>query len=204
MYCQTFLFCLDLNFKEILLKTKSLHWRNTRQFGDLRDNFSRHYFFHSLWRPKRSQLGALHNQWHLTNKQVWGQTREKNKSIRAMLTYFFFWFSRATLKLVSPSILGLQPRDKAAMLVVKTKEIYLLNLHQNRVHFPAREMLLFLTTNMAVVTSLANQQSGGMCNITVLPCSHSFGSSRNLSSLTSQKIVCVGGYHNMDFFLINF
>ena len=34
-------------------------------------------------------------------------------------------------------ILGLQPRDKAAMLVVKTKEIFLLNLHQNRVHFPA-------------------------------------------------------------------
>ena len=34
-------------------------------------------------------------------------------------------------------ILGLQPRDKAAMLVVKTKEIFLLNLHQNGVHFPA-------------------------------------------------------------------
>ena len=34
-------------------------------------------------------------------------------------------------------ILGLQPRGKAAMLVVKTKEIFLLNLHQNRVHFPA-------------------------------------------------------------------
>ena len=37
----------------------------------------------------------------------------------------------------SQSILGLQPRDKAAMLVVNTKEIFLLNLHQNRVHFPA-------------------------------------------------------------------
>ena len=35
------------------------------------------------------------------------------------------------------SILGLQPRDKAAMLVVKTKETLLPNLHQNRVHFPA-------------------------------------------------------------------
>ena len=33
-------------------------------------------------------------------------------------------------------ILGLQPRDKAAMLVVNTKEIFPLNLHQNRVHFP--------------------------------------------------------------------
>ena len=37
----------------------------------------------------------------------------------------------------SETILGLQPRDKAAMLVVNTKEIFLLNLHQNRVHFPA-------------------------------------------------------------------
>ena len=34
-------------------------------------------------------------------------------------------------------ILGLQPRDKAAMLVVNTKDIFPLNLHQNRVHFPA-------------------------------------------------------------------
>ena len=34
-------------------------------------------------------------------------------------------------------ILGLQPRDKAAMLVVNTKEIFLLNLHQNKAHFPA-------------------------------------------------------------------
>ena len=33
--------------------------------------------------------------------------------------------------------LGLQPCDKAAMLVVNTKEIFLLNLHQNRVHFSA-------------------------------------------------------------------
>ena len=41
------------------------------------------------------------------------------------------------MNLVYTPILGLQPRDKAAMLVVKTKEIYLLNLHQNRVHFPA-------------------------------------------------------------------
>ena len=33
-------------------------------------------------------------------------------------------------------ILGLQPRDKAAMLVVNRKEMFLINLHQNRVHFP--------------------------------------------------------------------
>ena len=40
-------------------------------------------------------------------------------------------------RLLPLEILGLQPRDKAAMLVVNTKEIFLLNLHQNRVHFPA-------------------------------------------------------------------
>ena len=34
-------------------------------------------------------------------------------------------------------ILGLQPRDQAAMLVVNTREIFGQNLHQNRVHFPA-------------------------------------------------------------------
>ena len=45
--------------------------------------------------------------------------------------YFYVYYD------VRSAILGLQPRDKAAMLVVKTKEILLLNLHQNRVHFPA-------------------------------------------------------------------
>ena len=34
-------------------------------------------------------------------------------------------------------ILGLQPRDKVAMLVANTKETFLLNLRQNRVHSPA-------------------------------------------------------------------
>ena len=38
--------------------------------------------------------------------------------------------------LLTECILGLQPRDKAAMFVVNTKETFLLNLHQNRVHFP--------------------------------------------------------------------
>ena len=46
------------------------------------------------------------------------------------------YFTRKRKKPLS-HILGLQPRDKAAMLVVITKEIFLLNLHQNRVHFPA-------------------------------------------------------------------
>ena len=41
-------------------------------------------------------------------------------------------------------ILGLQPRDKAAMLVINTKEIFLQNLHQNRVHFPAERTAFVL------------------------------------------------------------
>ena len=36
----------------------------------------------------------------------------------------------------SNGTLGLQPGDKVATLVVNTKECFLLNLHQNRVHFP--------------------------------------------------------------------
>ena len=41
------------------------------------------------------------------------------------------------VKFSTKGILRLQPRDKAAMLVDNTKEIFLQNLHQNRVHFPA-------------------------------------------------------------------
>ena len=43
---------------------------------------------------------------------------------------------------ISVNILRLQPRDKAAMLVVNTKEIFLLKLHQNGVHFPAERNAL--------------------------------------------------------------
>jgi len=49
-------------------------------------------------------------------------------------------------------ILDLQPRDKATMLEVNTIEILLEKFTQRR------EMLLFLTTNMAAVTSRGNQQ----------------------------------------------
>ena len=47
-------------------------------------------------------------------------------------------------------ILGLQPRDRAAMFVVNTK------LHENGGEKP--QTLLLLTTNMAAVTSRASQQ----------------------------------------------
>ena len=61
--------------------------------------------------------------------------------------HFAFSFSCAD-KLMQESdpflviTLGLQPHDKAAMLVVKTKETFLLNSHQNRVQFPARNVFV--------------------------------------------------------------
>jgi len=50
-------------------------------------------------------------------------------------------------------ILGLQPRVKADMLGVNTIKFFLSeNLHEDGVCFQGREMLLFLTINMAAVT----------------------------------------------------
>ena len=68
------------------------------------------------------------------------------------------YFVHSSVHSKPSSILGLQPRDKTAMLAVNTKETFLLNLHQNRVHFPAERTAFFLTPNMAALTSLANQQ----------------------------------------------
>ena len=56
-------------------------------------------------------------------------------------------------------IRGLQPRDKAAMLWVNTIEFFSGRIYMKIVFSSqGREMLLFLTTNMAAVTSRANQQ----------------------------------------------
>ena len=55
-------------------------------------------------------------------------------------------------------ILGLQPCDKAAMLGDKTIKKISQNLHDKTVQFPAEENALFLSTNMAAVTSVASQQ----------------------------------------------
>ena len=41
-------------------------------------------------------------------------------------------------------ILGLQPRDKAAMLGFKTIEVFSKNLHENRVWFPEKRNAFFL------------------------------------------------------------
>ena len=68
------------------------------------------------------------------------------------------------LKLAAKKIFGLQPRDEAAMLVVVyncgqyDRIFFSTNYHENGVKFQRRTMLLFLTTNMAAVTSRANQQ----------------------------------------------
>ena len=58
------------------------------------------------------------------------------------------------------AILGLQPRDKPAMLGDKAIKFFSQNLHDKTVQFPAEEKALFLSTNMAAVTSVANQQWG--------------------------------------------
>ena len=61
--------------------------------------------------------------------------------------------------MVCTLILGLQPRDKAAMLGVNTIEFFSGRIYMKIVFSSqGREMLLFLTTNMAAVTSRANQQ----------------------------------------------
>ena len=61
--------------------------------------------------------------------------------------------------MVCTLIRGLQPRDKAAMLGVNTIEFFSGRIYMKIVFSSqGREMLLFLTTNMAAVTSRANQQ----------------------------------------------
>ena len=51
---------------------------------------------------------------------------------------------------------GLQPRDKAAMLEVKTIRVFSRRIYMEMISSLGREMLLSLTTNMAAVTSRAN------------------------------------------------
>ena len=59
-------------------------------------------------------------------------------------------------------ILGLQPRDKVAMLGVGTIELFSRRIYMKiEVTSQRREMLLFLMTKMAAVTSPANQKDKG-------------------------------------------
>ena len=56
-------------------------------------------------------------------------------------------------------ILGWKPRDEAAILGVKTIKYDSLRIFiKMELTFQRTEMLLFMTTNMAVVTSRANQE----------------------------------------------
>ena len=59
-------------------------------------------------------------------------------------------------------ILSFQPRDKEAMLGVSTIELFSRRIYiKIEVTSQRREMLLFLTTKMAAVTSPANQKFKG-------------------------------------------
>ena len=59
-------------------------------------------------------------------------------------------------------ILSLQPRDKATMLGVGTIELFSRRIYMKiEVTSQRREMLLFLTTKRAAVTSPANQKYKG-------------------------------------------
>ena len=55
-------------------------------------------------------------------------------------------------------ILGLQPRDKAAMLDDNAIEFFLRNLHEIGLSSQRREMLLFVSSKVAATKSRANQQ----------------------------------------------
>ena len=55
-------------------------------------------------------------------------------------------------------ILGLQPRDKAAMLVVNTKFFFFSPRIYMKIGFSFQRREMLWTTSMAVVTSRANQQ----------------------------------------------
>ena len=59
-------------------------------------------------------------------------------------------------------ILRLQPRDKATMLGASKKELFSRRIYRKvEVTSQRGEMLLFLTTKMAAVTSPANQKYNG-------------------------------------------
>lgn len=100
----------------------------------------------------------LHILFKISSKRstFFGSDKDKNFSElfgRKFWPIFYFSFN---WKLGGASILGLQLGDKAVMLEVNTKEFYLKNVHQNS--FRSKEIISFLTSNMAAVTSLASQQ----------------------------------------------
>ena len=71
---------------------------------------------------------------------------------------FFPFTLPSQSSLLKLPILGLQPRDKAAMLGGQYNRNFARKIYME-MEFSSqrRDILLFLTTNMAAVTSLANQ-----------------------------------------------
>ena len=82
------------------------------------------------------------------------------------------------------SILGLQPRDKAAMLGVKTKEFFSKNLHENRLKFPEERNAFVLDYQQ------------GRRDVTCKPAIHSVSISTQL--LGRQKISGRGSRRTME------
>ena len=95
--------------------------------------------------PSDSQVGARHSPFDV-DFILFQPTPSPQKGFNLVLAY--------------TTVLGLQPRDKAAMLGVKTMQFFSRRIYM-KIEFSSqrREMLyLFLTTNMAAVTSRASQQ----------------------------------------------
>ena len=68
-------------------------------------------------------------------------------------------FDRNRKSSAKQAILGLQPRDKAAVLGSKQQNFFSRRIYM-KIGFSSqrKEMLMFLSANMATVTSRANQQ----------------------------------------------
>ena len=95
-------------------------------------------------------------------------------------------------------ILGLQPRDKATMLGVNTIELFSRRiLMKIEVTSQRREMLFFLITDMAAVTSPANQQYKG--SLFIISKNKSL---RMLASFYLFKRTCVRQQNNVNVYLL--
>ena len=86
-----------------------------------------------------------------------------SSNFQTLILHFLLWYFLyellMSLRSILDGILGLQPRNKVTMLVVvNTIKFFSNNLHETGFCSQRREMLLFLTTNMAAVTSPTHQQ----------------------------------------------
>ena len=103
-------------------------------------------------------------------------------------------------------ILSLQPRDKATMWGVSKKELSSRRIYMKvEVTSQRREMLLFLTTKIAAVTSPANQKYNGSLFITSAErevkdsrCSGMYQSCHFLTRLSKQSLYVFGSIRLFD------